>query len=144
MRGQLSRTVPRRVATGNSRCLSAPYKKAIEALNVLKAELPLCFKHGKEKLPIAVGIHHDVLSHYANDKRFSKTNLRKAINLYTSGTVYLGKITVGIPRIDLLGKETTRVTKEEAQNARALLLEKRERMLQKLFRQKKNSKLTRA
>ncbi len=65
-----------------------PYKKAIDALDVLKIELPLCFKRGKEKLSIAVGIHHNVLTYYANDTRFSKTNLRKAINLYTSGTIY--------------------------------------------------------
>jgi len=108
-----------------------PYKKAIHALEVLKNELPLCFKHGKEKLPIAVGIHHDVLAYYASDKRFSKTNLRKAINLYTSGTIYLKKIVEGAVRINLVGQETTRVTKEEAQNAKALLLDKKIRAQKK-------------
>jgi ProP effector len=106
-----------------------PHKKAIEALNAFKNDLPLCFKRGKEKLPIAIGIHHDVLAHYANDTRFSKTNLREALSLYTFATEYLKKIREGAPRINLLGKETTSVSKEEEENARTLLLTRREKIL---------------
>jgi ProP effector len=102
-----------------------PHKKAIEALNALKHDLPFCFKRGNEKQPIAIGIHHDVLAHYAHDSRFSKTNLREAISLYAFATEYLKKIREGSPRINLLGQETSHVTKEEEENARTLLLKRK-------------------
>jgi ProP effector len=101
-----------------------PHTKAIEALASLKSELSRCFKSGNQKMPIAVGIHHDVFAHFEKDTRFSRRNLRDAIGLYTSGKVYLGKIVTGTSRINLFGKETTKVTIAEEENAKAKLRKK--------------------
>ena len=108
-----------------------PDKKSLLALKTLKDELNQCFKWGKGKVPISIGIHHDVLAHYQNDTRFSKTNLRKAIGLYTSSSEYLEKVIEGTPRINLMGKTTTYVTREEEDNSRTLLLKKRKKVLLK-------------
>jgi sRNA-binding protein len=110
-----------------------PSKKVIEALDALKNDLPRCFKRGNEKQPIAIGIHQDVLKHYANDARFSNITLKKAIQLYTFATVYLKKVKAGVPRINLLGKKMTAVTHEEEANAKKILQERKEKLLQKRF-----------
>jgi ProP effector len=115
------------------------HKKPIEALKALKNDLPLCFKQKKAKSPIAIGIHHDVFVHYANDPRFSKTTLRNAIRLYTATTEYIKKIKEGAPRINLLGNETMLITKEEEENARILLLERKEKTAQRQLSQPKKS-----
>ncbi len=73
----------------------------LNAMEILKDELPQCFKRGDKKLPLAVGIHVSVLKHYQRDDRFDDAVLKKAVGLYCRGTKYLGSIIEGNQRIDI-------------------------------------------
>ncbi len=92
-----------------------------DALEALKAELPQCFKRGKEKQPLAIGIHHAVLRHYENDTRFSATIWQQAIKLYVNSTEYLENMVASQPRIDVTGNIAGHVTEAEAAFAKKKL-----------------------
>lgn len=103
---------------------------AVDTLEILKIELPACFKRGKDKSPIAIGIHESVINHYARDSRFDAETLKKAIALYVKGSKYLSKITSGKSRIDLRGKPVALVTQDE-QNYASKTLKSRKTKVQK-------------
>ena len=113
------------------RCSVIPYEKALEALEILKKELPTCFKYGSKKVPLAVGIHQDVFAYYQNDQRFRKPILRKAIAIYTHGKKYLRKVVAGVLRIDLQGNPTAAVTQAEENHAKLMLQEKIHKKMKK-------------
>ncbi len=99
----------------------------VEVLEILKKELPQCFKRGDEKLPLAVGILESVLKHFENDMRFDSLTLKKAIALYCKGTKYLSAVIEGAPRIDMNGKTVSRVEKIEEEYAFKILSERKAR-----------------
>ncbi len=80
---------------------------ATQILKVLKNELPLCFKKGAQKLPLAFNIHQVILYHYAMDTRFDQKGLKQAIGFYTQSTHYLKKMKAGTHRIDIKGNPQT-------------------------------------
>ncbi len=82
--------------------------------DVLIQELPNCFKKGDQKLPLCLGIHIQVHTHYKDETRFEPKLIQKGLNKYCSGTNYLSKIIEGVPRIDIHGKSVGIVTAEEA------------------------------
>lgn len=92
-----------------------------QTLKLLKNELPLCFKTGTEKLPLALNIHEDILHYYANDPRFDEKILKKAIGFYTQSTNYLKKVKEGTHRIDIRGNPKTAVKNFEEKYAKHLL-----------------------
>jgi ProP effector len=84
-----------------------------EVMEILKNELPKCFRRGNAKLPLAIGIHESVLAHFKNDGRFDADTLKKAIRLYVKGTKYLTSIIEGTPRIDINGDPVSTVKKSD-------------------------------
>lgn len=97
----------------------------IEAVEILKNELPECFKRGDKKLPLAVGIHASVLKHYRGDDRFDTAILKEAIHLYCKGTKYLSTITEGNRRIDIKGKSVSTVKKSDENYVLKVLSERK-------------------
>ncbi|MBS0287993.1 MAG: ProQ/FinO family protein [Proteobacteria bacterium] len=90
-------------------------------LEILKQELPLCFKRAGFKQPLKIDIHKDVLNYYRQDERFTPRTLSKAIGFYTKGKAYLKTLLEGADRIDLEGKTVDKVTKKQAEYAKKLL-----------------------
>ncbi len=104
-------------------------KKAIDVLEVLKDELPTCFRRGKEKRPLAHGVHESVIRYYAADSRFNQEVLKKAIELYVNGTKYLKNVICGGSRIDLYGKPISNITSSDRDYAKNILeARKKERL----------------
>jgi ProP effector len=99
----------------------------VEVLKILKNELSACFKRGNEKLPLAIGIHESVITHYANDKRFDPRTLIKAIMFYCKGTKYLHSLIKGAARIDITGKTAGSVSESEALHAIKILASRKNR-----------------
>lgn len=96
-------------------------KKAIVVLDVLKDELPACFRRGGNKQPLAPNIQESVIEHYAADSRFNKDILKKALALYVNGTKYLKSVISGHSRIDLEGNVVSKITKVEREYAKNFL-----------------------
>ncbi len=96
-------------------------KKEIEVLELLKKELPACFKRGGKKQPLAPSIQEAVIKYYANDLRFNKETLKTAIALYVNGTKYLKCVVSGHSRIDLKGNATSKITKVEREYVKNIL-----------------------
>ncbi len=94
---------------------------ANQTLKLLKNELPLCFKKGAGKSPLALNIHEEILQHYANDIRFDEKILKQAIQFYTQSTNYLKKIKAGTYRIDIKGRTQTTVKNFEKKYAQEIL-----------------------
>jgi len=108
----------------------------VDVLEILKTELPKCFRRGDEKLPLAIGIHASVLKHFESDERFDAKTLKKAIGLYCIGGEYINSIAEGAPRIDIKGNPVSSVQKPEEEYALKVLTERKERKQQSEMRKK--------
>lgn len=96
-------------------------KKEIKVLELLKNELPTCFKRGRDKQPLAPNIQESVIKYYAADLRFNKDTLKKAIALYVNGTKYLKCVISGRSRIDLEGNIVSKITRIEREYVKNIL-----------------------
>jgi ProP effector len=92
-----------------------------EVMEILKTELPECFRRGNAKMPLVIGIHEAVIAHYENDARFDAATIINAIRFYCQGKKYINTIVEGAPRIDINGKAASAVTQSEASHALKIL-----------------------
>ena len=92
-----------------------------EVMEILKTELPECFRRGDAKIPLAIGIHETVLKHYENDVRFDASTIINAIRIYCRGKKYISTIIEGSPRININGKAVSVVNPSEASHALKIL-----------------------
>lgn len=106
---------------------------------LLKQELPQCFKSGDKKQPLKVGIHLQLHFHYKDDPRFEPQDLQKGLNSYASTPAYLVKIVEGAIRIDLHGNPVGQVTADDEAFAKRRL-EKLEEQLKLAANQQKSIK----
>ena len=99
----------------------ASHKNVLEVLQILKTDLPACFKKGTQKIPLVKGIHEQIISYYNNDKKFYSHIIYLAVGYYVTSTKYLKTLVSGTPRIDINGNFSGAVTTEEENHARRLL-----------------------
>ena len=79
------------------------HKSMMQMRGWLQRTFPKCFQpFGAPKLPLKIGILHDVKALYTTTLRH---NLGNALGDYTSGATYLRAMTAGAVRIDLDGGE---------------------------------------
>ena len=92
-------------------------RNAARATRELLAErFPACFKpKGAMKLPLKIGIYHDVL---AALPEVGRHRLHDAFADYTNGPKYLTQIVEGAVRVALDGSPAGLVTAKEAEHAR--------------------------
>ena len=107
-------------------------KDTFEVLEILKKELPQCFKRGHDKLPLALGIHKELIKHYSQDPRFSNLMLRRAFYYYCHGEAYLKNIKEGMLRINLKGEKVSKVTVLEQSYALTQLKKRQAKALEKI------------
>ena len=94
----------------------AKTKRAAEATRAILADaFPKCFApKGAAKLPIAVGLHHEIL---AALPELGFHRLSAALGDYTGGPTYLRNVVEGAPRIGLHGEIKGVVTADQAAHA---------------------------
>src|SRR5262245_4170708 len=117
-------------------CLMKKLDQYVDVLEILKTELPECFRRGDQKLPLAIGILESVLKHFENDERFDVMTLKKAVGLYCNGGQYISSLVEGAPRIDINGNVVSAVKKSEEEYALKTLAERQERKIQSEIRKK--------
>lgn len=105
---------------------------------LLKLEFPNCFKSGDEKMPLKIGIHLQLHSHYKDDSRFDPQIIQKGLNSYSSSPKYLSKIVEGASRMDINGNPEGIVTAQEAAYAKGRLKYMQDSMQQKLQLKQQN------
>lgn len=75
------------------------------------------FADGRERKPLKVGIHQDILADA--DNTLAAYQLTSALRWYTGAYAYQCKLTEGTPRIDLQGEVSGKVTADDAAAAAA-------------------------
>jgi hypothetical protein len=91
------------------------HKSMMQMRGWLQRTFPKCFQpFGAPKLPLKIGIFHDVKALYTTTLRH---DLAAALKDYTSGVTYLRAMTAGAVRIDLDGNPAGEVTEEAAKIA---------------------------
>jgi len=80
-------------------------------MKYLQKHYPKCFPDKPPLLPLAIGIHHQLLA--TEDFPFSKTKVRRFFANYTRTKKYLSSIIVGADRVGLDGVPTSKVMEEE-------------------------------
>ena len=83
-------------------------------MKYLQKNYPKCFPDKPPFVPLAIGIHNQLIA--IEGFPFSKTKLRQFFANYTRTKNYLASLVVGDDRIGLDGVVTSKVTKEETQN----------------------------
>lgn len=106
--------------------LKARAERRGEVLKQLCKLFSKCFSF-KERKPLKVGIHHDILQ--AMGESIDPKELHGALRYYTGGLAYLKALAVGQPRVDLQGRaagevtaEERRIAQQEVERVEALLL----------------------
>jgi hypothetical protein len=80
-------------------------------LKYLREHFPKCFLATKVPLPLAVGMHYQILA--IPDLPFSKTLIRKFLCKYTKSAKYRNQLILGNDRINLDGSAATKILEEE-------------------------------
>ena len=83
-------------------------------IKYLQKNYPKCSPDKPPFLPLAIGIHHQLLA--TEDFPFSKTKVRSFFANYTRTKKYRSILVVGNDRVDLNGAPTSKVTKDETTN----------------------------
>jgi sRNA-binding protein len=96
-------------------------RKGLEVCEILKRELPLCFKTNRPKQPLKLDIYQDLLDYYSNETRFTSQDLSRAVKIYLSSQDYLASLVAGAERLDIWGRAAGRVTASQAKRAQWLL-----------------------
>lgn len=97
-----------------------------DALNWLAKQFPNAFDNTHRIQPLKIGILNDILMHAPEAEKagISKSKLREAVAVFTRRIDYLACLKTCEMRVDLNGKPTTEVSKEEAERA-ALKIKRR-------------------
>jgi ProP effector len=94
---------------GNQHSRAAVYA----ALDLLCEVFPACFKqYEKRRLPLKVGIHHNILAALAG--AITPQELGLALAIYVGNKSYRSGLVAGAVRIDLNGQPAGTVTPEQA------------------------------
>jgi ProP effector len=80
-------------------------------LKYFREHFPKCFLATKVPLPLAVGIHYQILA--IPDLPFSKTLIRKFLCKYTKSAKYRKALILGNDRINLDGSAASKILEEE-------------------------------
>jgi predicted transposase/invertase (TIGR01784 family) len=84
-------------------------------LKYLQNTYPKCFSAGATPLPLAVGIHKQLLA--SEGLPFAKVKIRRFLKRYTGSKKYRQNLIIGNSRIDLQGNQIGTVTEEEVNYA---------------------------
>ena len=98
-----------------------------EIITYLTEKFPACFSVKGQVKPLKVGIFQDLSEKLNDDETVSKTRLRQALRHYTSSWRYLKAIKLGAFRVDIDGKEVTKIDEEQANYASKTLKESQEK-----------------
>ena len=93
----------------------------------LPEKFPECFSVKGQVKPLKVGIFQDLSEKLTDDETVSKTRLRQALRHYTSSWRYLKAIKVGAYRVDIDGKDVSKIDEEQANYASKTLKESQEK-----------------
>jgi len=93
----------------------------------LTEKFPECFSVKGQVKPLKVGIFQDLSEKLTDDETVSKTRLRQALRHYTSSWRYLKAIKVGAYRVDIDGKDVSKIDEEQANYASKTLKESQEK-----------------
>jgi len=80
-------------------------------LKHLQTTYPKCFPAKTTPLPLAVGIHKQLLA--SEELPFAKVKIRRFLKRYTGSKKYRQNLIIGNPRVDLQGNQIGMVTEEE-------------------------------
>ena len=80
-------------------------------LKHLQTTYPKCFPAKTTPLPLAVGIHKQLLA--SEELPFAKVKIRRFLKRYTTSKEYRRNLIIGSPRVDLQGNQIGMVTEEE-------------------------------
>lgn len=107
-------------------------------MKYLQKNYPKCFPDKPPFVPLAIGIHNQLVA--IEGFPFSKTKLRQFFANYTRTKNYLASLVVGDDRIGLDGMPTSKVTKEEIKNIKQTDSKKSKQVnTQKSLEEKTNS-----
>jgi len=107
-------------------------------MKYLQKNYPKCFPDKPPFVPLAIGIHNQLVA--IEGFPFSKTKLRQFFANYTRTKNYLTSLVVGDDRIGLDGMPTSKVTKEETKNIKQTDSKKSKQVnTQKSLEEKTNS-----
>jgi len=107
-------------------------------MKYLQKNYPKCFPDKPPFVPLAIGIHNQLVA--IEGFPFSKTKLRQFFANYTRTKNYLASLVVGNDRIGLDGMPTSKVTKEETKNIKQTDSKKSKQVTtQKSLEEKTNS-----
>ena len=107
-------------------------------MKYLQKNYPKCFPDKPPFVPLAIGIHNQLVA--IEGFPFSKTKLRQFFANYTRTKNYLTSLVVGDDRIGLDGMPTSKVTKEETKNIKQTDSKKSKQVTtQKSLKEKTNS-----
>lgn len=98
--------------------ITSKRRKMNQIKEIFKQELPHCFRSGSDKLPLKIGIHIEVHTHYKDDLRFTPQLIQYSLNSYCRTPAYLSKIIAGASRVDIHGNPAGQVTAEEENHAK--------------------------
>jgi sRNA-binding protein len=85
-------------------------------LKHLQTTYPKCFPAKTTPLPLAVGIHKQLLA--SEELPFAKVKIRRFLKRYTTSKEYRRNLIIGSPRVDLQGNQIGLVTEEEVNRAK--------------------------
>ena len=83
-------------------------------LKYMQEHYPKCFPSEAPPLPLALGIHNQLLA--IKDIPFSKTKIRRFLASYTRNKKYLSSLVIGNDRYGLDGIQTSKVLEAEVKN----------------------------
>lgn len=86
-------------------------------LKHLQTTYPKCFPAKTTPLPLAVGIHKQLLA--SEELPFAKVKIRRFLKRYTTSKEYQRNLIIGSPRVDLQGNQIGLVTEEEVNRAKS-------------------------
>ena len=95
----------------NTSITDEEYQKILSYLN---QHYPKCFPTEGELVPLAVGIHNQILA--IDDLPFPRINIRRFLGRYTRGRKYRKNLLAGRDRFDLHGQKVAKILPEEVDN----------------------------
>lgn len=94
-----------------------------EVIALLAEHYPNCFSVQGPAKPLKIGIFQDLAATVTEDSVLSKTQLRQALRVYTSGWRYLESIKLDAARVDLNGEAVETIDQQQAEHAATTLAE---------------------
>lgn len=86
--------------------------------------------------PLKIGIQEDLLT----DEKLAKGKIKRALASYVRAAAYYKSLVEGADRVDLAGEPSGKVTAAEAEHAKAMLKQQREKRQQRFQEQKQQAK----